>query len=70
MMMVHHGSDNVVMVMIMHIPKKCSFYCIFLLAISAHLVHSIEKIRIGENPMIVREISQLENSLMLHSPLQ
>ena len=43
--------------MIMHISKICSFYCIFLLVISADLVHCIENIRIGGNPM-------------LHSPVQ
>ena len=47
--------------MMMRIPKICSFHCIFLLAISDDLTHCIENIRIGGNPMIVHEISQLEN---------
>ena len=56
--------------MMMRIPKICSFHCILLLAISDDLTHFVEKIRIGGNPMTVHEISQLENSSMLHSPLQ
>ena len=45
----------------MRIPKICSFYSIFLLAISNDLTHGIENIAIGGNPMTVHKISQLEN---------
>ena len=39
-----------IMIMIMRIPKICSFHCILLLAISDDLTHCMENIRIGGKP--------------------
>ena len=57
-------------IIIMRIPKNCSFYCISMSAISHDLTRCVESTKIGGNPKAVNKISQAQNSLKLPSSLQ
>ena len=60
----------IVKLIIMRIPKNCSFYCISMSAISHDLTRCVESTKIGGNPKAVNKISQAQNSLKLLSSLQ